>query len=229
MSVMNQPTIYSKGGGVYNMRGVYNTRGVYNDGDEIVDVEIGGKIYPVVKIGDLYWLAQNLDYYDENIKLGETPTYDYDYPHAWYYLNDDNEFGWNGKKFGLLYNNLAAEYLEQNKDILLNGFRVPNESDFQNLENTIGQTNFVNKLKSTQFWGTPGIDEFGFNMIPGGVCSGDNITPVVWSDVYNQSNIRMITNDHQGKQFRANNNNTYVLLRAANVSFGISMRLCRDV
>lgn len=228
MSIINQHTICNAPN-VYNKRGVYNTRGVYNDGSGGIDsVDIGGKIYPVVKIGDLYWLAQNLDYCDENIKLGDTPTFDYDLPHAWYYQNDEYEFGWNGKKFGLLYNNLAAEYLESEKNRILNGFRVPNEDDFQNLENSIGTYNFIYKLKSEQYWQTPGINENGFNMVPGGSCSGDNITPIVWSDVYNQSNIRMITSDHQGKQFRANNDNSYILLRAANISFGISMRLCRD-
>ena len=194
-------------------------------------VKIGGRRYPVVKIGNQLWMAENLDYVDENIILGGTPTYDYNNAHAWYFQNNENEFGWSGKRFGLLYNNLAAEYLEQNKDVLFNGFRVPKEADFQNLEDTIGQDDFINKLKSTQFWNTPGIDEFGFNMVPGGACSGDIGIglPVVWSDVYSQSNLRMITNDHVGKQFRANNDGSYVLLRGANESFGMSMRLVKDV
>ena len=78
-------------------------------GGELKEIVIGGKTYPVVKIGNLYWTAQNIDYVDHNILLGGTPTYDYNNSHAWYYNNDENEFGWNGKKFGLLYNNLAVE------------------------------------------------------------------------------------------------------------------------
>ena len=192
-------------------------------------VRIGGKRYPVVKIGNLLWMAQNLDYVDSNIILGGTPTYDYDYPHAWYYQNDESQFGWNGKKFGLLYNNLAAEYLETNKSTLLNGFRVPQESDYQHLETSIGSTDFIKKLKSTSYWNTPGTNESGFNMVPGGACSGADYMPVVWSDIYNQSNLRMVTSDHAGKQFRANNDNSYTLLRGANESFGISLRLCKDI
>lgn len=197
-------------------------------GGELKEIVIGGKTYPVVKIGNLYWTAQNIDYVDHNILLGGTATYDYNNSHAWYYNNDENEFGWNGKKFGLLYNNLAVEYLEANKDTLLNGFRVPHESDFQELENAVGQNDFINKLKSTQFWNTPGIDEFGFNMVTGGACSGASYMPTVWDGVYIQSNLRMITSDHLGKQFRANNDNSYVLLRPANESFGMSLRLCKD-
>lgn len=191
-------------------------------------VEIGGKFYDFVKIGSLFWLVQNLDYIDSNIILGGNHTYDENYAHGWYYQNNVNEFGWNGKKFGLLYNNLAVEYLEQNKETILNGFRVPKEYDFQNLEDTIGQTDFVNKLKSTQYWNTPGIDEYGYSMIPGGACSGDIETPEVWAGLYTQSNIRMVTSDHKGKIFRANDDNTYELIRTTNHSFGISVRLVKN-
>ena len=240
MSIINQPTIYNTptiynggggggggGGGAYKPS-IYKDAGIYKAGGELKEIVIGGKTYPVVKIGNLYWTAQNIEYVDNNILLGGIPTYDYNNSHAWYYNNDENEFGWNGKKFGLLYNNLAVEYLEANKDTLLNGFRVPTELDFQHLEESVGVFDFIKKLKSTDFWNTPGTNESGFTMVPGGSCSGDNNTPVVWSDVYIQSNLRMITSDHLGKQFRANDDNSYVLLRGANESFGISLRLCKE-
>jgi uncharacterized protein (TIGR02145 family) len=222
-----EPTIYKPS--IYKGAGIYKTGAEGGGGGGFGRVEIGGKFYSFIKIGSLFWTVQNLDYTDINIILGGTPTYDENAPHAWYYQNNENEFGWNGKKFGLLYNNLAAEYLEQNKETILNGFRVPKEADFQNLEDTIGQIDFVNKLKSTQYWNAPGIDEYGFSMIPGGACSGDDVTPIVWAGLYTQSNIRMVTSDQQGKIFRANNDNTYELIRTTNPSFGISMRLCKDI
>jgi len=217
---------------VYNAKGVYNGETVYNEGGgggPITEVLIGGKTYPVIQIGPLYWTTLNLDYIDDNIVLGGIPTFDYGSPHGWYYQNDEEQFGWNGKKFGLLYNNLAVEYLETNKAALLNGFRVPKEADYQNLENEIGTIDFIKKLKSTNYWNTPGTNESGFSMVPGGACSGADYQPETWSDIYVQSNLRMITSDHLGKMFRADNNNTYTLLRAANESFGISVRLCKDV
>lgn len=220
-----------KGPGLYKGASLYKGAGIYKylDSGDITEVIIGGKTYPVVKIGNLYWTAQNLDYIDDNILLGGAVTYDYGFAHAWYYQNDENEFGWNGKKFGLLYNGLAAEYLETNKNTLLNGFRVPREADYQNLEDTIGQTDFIKKLKSTSYWQTPGIDEFGFNMVPAGACSGAEYQPTVWAGLYIQSNLRMITNTITGKIFRAEDNNSYTLLRTTNESFGISLRLCRNV
>ena len=218
-----EPTIYKPS--IYKGAGIYKIGAEGGGGGR---VEIGGKFYSFVKIGSLFWTAQNLDYIDSNIILGGTPTYDENAAHAWYYQNNENEFGWNGKKLGLLYNNLAAEYLEQNKETILNGFRVPKEADFQNLEDTIGQTDFINKLKSSKYWNNPGIDEYGFSMVPGGSCSGDTSTPEVWAGIYIQSNIRMITSDNQGKSFRANDNNTYELIRFTNPGFGISLRLCKD-
>ena len=222
------PEIY-KGPGLYPS--LYKGAGVYNGGggSDITEVIIGGKTYPVVKIGALYWTTYNIDYVDDNIILGGTPTFDYNNAHAWYYQNDENQFGWNGKKFGLLYNNLAVEYLETNRNTLLNGFRVPGEADYQNLEDTVGTTDFIKKLKSTSYWNTPGTNESLFDMVPGGACSGADYQPITWSDIYNQSNLRMVTSDHIGKMFRANNNNSYQLLRTANEAFGISLRLCRNV
>lgn len=216
---------------VYNAKGVYNGETVYNEGGggPITDVLIGGKTYPVIQIGPLYWTTLNLDYIDDNIILGGTPTFDYVNAHAWYYQNDEYQFGWNGIKFGLLYNNLAVEYLETNKAALLNGFRVPKEADYQSLENEIGTTDFIKKLKSTNYWNTPGTNESGFSMVPGGACSGADYQPITWSDIYVQSNLRMITSDHLGKMFRANDDNSYILLRTANEAFGISVRLCKDV
>ena len=214
-----------KGPGFYPS--LYKDAGVYNGGGgDITEVIIGGKTYPVVKIGALYWTTYNIDYVDDNIILGGTPTFDYNNAHAWYYQNDENQFGWNGKKFGLLYNNLAVE---TNRNTLLNGFRVPGEADYQNLENTIGTTDFIIKLKSTRYWTTPGTNDSLFDMVPGGACSGADYQPIIWSDIYNQSNLRMVTSDHIGKMFRANNDNSYQLLRPANEAFGISLRLCRNV
>ena len=215
---------------VYNGR-PYKSKTVYKEsnGGDITEVVIGGKTYPVVKIGALYWTTYNIDFVDDNIILGGAPTYDNNSAHAWYYQQDEVQFGWNGKKFGLLYNNLAVEYLETNRNTLLNGFRVPVESDFQNLEDTIGTTDFIQKLKSTSDWNTPGTNESLFNMAPGGECSGDPITPVVWSGIYTQSNLRIVTIDHNGKVFRANNDNSYQLSRYVNNAFGYSLRLCKDV
>lgn len=228
--IYKDPKIY-KGPGLYKGASLYKGAGIYKylDSGDITEVIIGGKTYPVVKIGSLYWTTYNIDYVDDNIILGGAPTFDNNNAHAWYYQNDENQFGWNGKKFGLLYNNLAVEYLETNKNTLLNGFRVPGEADYQNLEHIIGQTDFIKKLKSTKYWYMPGTNENLFDMVPGGSCSGDANNPIVWDDIYIQSNLRIVTIDHNGMVFRANNDNSYQLSRYVNNAFGYSLRLCRNV
>lgn len=41
-------------------------------GDEPTEVEIGGKTYPVVKIGNQYWMAENLDYQFDGCAIAPT-------------------------------------------------------------------------------------------------------------------------------------------------------------
>jgi len=139
-------------------------------------VKIGGRRYPVVKIGNQLWMAENLDWKWTGLDIGGTgsPTT----PHAWYYNNNETDYGIDGTyKCGLLYNWYAAKYLDDNKETLLpDGWHVPNGIDLTAIASTCGGFNVAGtKLKSldnsiTSNWpsGWNGTDDYGFSAIPAG-------------------------------------------------------------
>lgn len=176
---MSEPTIYKPGAyntpGVYKgAGGIYNGRGVYNDspnGIKIINstAQILGRTYTTVKYinsgyNDCEWTTLNLDYKDENISLGGSLFYD-EVPRAYYYNNDENTYGWNGLKYGLLYNIGALLYIET---LLSNGWNVPGNNDYQNLLDICGQ-DFSQKLKKDSGWSNPGTNEFKWNALPSGI------------------------------------------------------------
>ena len=148
-------------------------------------VEIGGRRYPVVKIGNQLWMAKDLDYkFDVNgstIPVGSTglPTT----PAAWYYDNDEATYGIDGTyQCGLLYNWQAANYLDTNKSTLLpDGWRVPSLSDYNSLESVISAATGGEKLKALDDSVTSGfpsswngIDIYKFKALPQGWRRNDN-------------------------------------------------------
>lgn len=146
------PGIYKGAGGIYNGRGVYND-GAGGGGQKIT---IGEHDYNFVQICNLLWTVQNLDYkYSPGI-VGSK---------ARYYNNDETTYGWNGKRYGLLYNQTAVNDLN---NYLVDGWRVPTLIDFNNLISAVGGSG--NKLKSETEWsgGGNGTNESGFNAFPSG-------------------------------------------------------------
>lgn len=141
-------------------------------------VEIGGRRYPVVKIGNQLWMAENLDYKWTGLTIGGSYDPYEENPHAWYYNNDEATYGIDGTyKCGLLYNWFAADYLEVNKATLLpDGWHVPTSIEFDTLATTVGGTsNAGKKLKALDDsvlsnWpsGWNGTDEYGFKVLPSG-------------------------------------------------------------
>jgi len=132
-------------------------------------VVIGGRTYPTVQIGSQVWLAENLDLKAAGIDInpaGEPAT-----PAAWYYDRDEETYGENGNKYGLLYNWYAAKLLEDNKATLFPGWHVPTLADFTTLTQSCGGGSVAGgKLKSTTGWRNNGngTDEFGFAGYPAG-------------------------------------------------------------
>ena len=143
-------------------------------------VEIGGRRYHVVKIGNQLWMAENLDWkFDVNgsqIPIG--PNGNPSTPAAWYYNNNEAGYGIEGTyKCGLLYDWYAAKYLDDNKTALLpDGWRVPSVIDVISLASECGGFNVAgNKLKSldnsiTSNWPSSwnGTNDYGFNALPAG-------------------------------------------------------------
>ena len=143
-------------------------------------VEIGGRTYKTVTIGNATWLAENLDYKFTgcDISTSEDPiAWNVTDPSAWYYDNDETTYGLDGeKKCGLLYNWYAVDYLEQNKNTLIPGWHVPSAEEWDSLVDAVGGYSVAGlKLKAVDgsvgdSWPSNfgGADAFGFAALPGG-------------------------------------------------------------
>lgn len=123
-------------------------------------VEIGGKKYKTQKIGNQLWMTENLDYIFEGLNVGGATLQDD--IHAWYFNNDP------AQSEGLLYNGYAAKYLAEHPELLPEGWRVPNSSDFGVLQVAVGGANTAgDKLKTP---GTMnGTNYYGFNGLATGM------------------------------------------------------------
>lgn len=118
---------------------------------------IGGKIYKVAEMPDgKVWMCENLDFVDTEggIKVGTN---------AWYYNDDEPTYGWEGKKYGLLYTWDAA------KSLTIGGWHLPSNDEFEALIAACG-ANPGTKLKSTTGWKSNGngTDLYGFDGVPSG-------------------------------------------------------------
>jgi uncharacterized protein (TIGR02145 family) len=142
-------------------------------GNTISDID--GNVYPIVKIGEQWWMAANLkitryndgEEMDYNPSAGETGTY------AWYADDYENY----GSVYGALYNMTAIESAK----LCPIGWHVSTDDDWKQLEIAIGMSpeeadlggwrgEVGNLLKSTNGWLNDGngTDNFGFCALPGG-------------------------------------------------------------
>lgn len=116
-------------------------------------VTIGDKTYRTVVMPDSKeWMAENLDFVDSEhgIVVGSN---------AWYY--DEATYGWNGKKYGLLYTWNAA------KALTIAGWHLPSTTEWNELITACGGGSAANsKLVSTTDWpnGYNGTDNYGFSI-----------------------------------------------------------------
>jgi len=157
-----------------------------------IDYEIfayGGQSYRAVKIGDLTWMAENLNYAGADGGVG---------------VCYDNNPG-NCLKYGRLYNWAEAMGIAPDSQIVWFewegigadhqgicpvGWRLPNSSDIGDLNKNIADGDSVgNKLKSQVGWNictdvvndsmifiscdNGGTNESGFSALPGGIGGGD--------------------------------------------------------
>ena len=136
-------------------------------------VEIAGYRYPITRVGNKLWLAQNLDYYDSDFVKNAASITD-QRAQVNYYDNDEAAYGKNGLKLGALYNYPAVELLIS-KNIFPTGWRVPSLSDVTDLRDKVSSVNsnvarqlFNNPQPSYSSW-VPNANSFGFCAIPCGV------------------------------------------------------------
>lgn len=150
------PGIYN-GLTLYNGDGsVYNGRGVYNDGAGEF-VEIGGDIYPVIRAGNLLWIAKSCIY--------QTPG------------SIINSLGIDAGRM-YTYSDLSNVI-----SILIDGWRVPAKSDVENLISSIGAIPAASWISETD----GGTNANGFNcrlsgfINQGGTVGGLNIEFDCWT------------------------------------------------
>jgi uncharacterized protein (TIGR02145 family) len=110
-----------------------------------------GQTYRTVKIGDLTWMAENLNYVMDS---------------SWCYDDADS----NCVKYGRLY---KWEASMSACSTMGEGWRLPDKHDWAKLEKNAGGASVVGKrLKSRSGWGLEnnrnGTDKFGFSALPGG-------------------------------------------------------------
>ena len=140
---------------------------------------INGRTYPTVTMGNLIWMAENLDYAWPGLSITSNAGSG---QRANYFKGDQYTYGYNGQKFGLLYNGYALNYLYENSSTMLpTGWRIPSIDDFVNLLTYIGCTPTSTTSAFTGYTGpsyklyaTDSIwqnwsmcsDDYGMHMVP---------------------------------------------------------------
>ena len=145
-----------------------------------MSVNIGGRDYKVVQIGNQLWMAENLDWKFNGLNFRDSnnnPIDDTTDIQAAYFNYDESTYGINGNKYGLLYNWYAVDYINQHLESfgVPDGWHAPSKTEWSTLINICGQ-NPGTKLKSTSGWsdwiGPNGDDYYGFSAYPAGYGSG---------------------------------------------------------
>ena len=200
----------------------------------ITSVEIGGRVYPVVQIGNQLWMAENLDWKWSGLNMGMNSNIQ----SAVYYNNDASTYGINGYKCGLLYNSHAADYLEANKSTLLpNDWRVPTLADFTTLKNYINDSsNDGYKLSKSGLSWAPnwnGSDDFDFSMIPSGQCSWDDVFGWIFIQIGLQGCFKVLEHNYVVNRYNDSGVNNQLRLSSisnqTNYQAYYSIRLVRTI
>lgn len=205
-----------------------------------------GNVYETVKIGEQWWMAENLNV--THFNNGDTIGYkneDNWYGHtssAYCYYDDDIT---HGDTYGALYNALAVI---DSRGLAPEGWHVPSDEEWNELQLYLGMrpgqidssdysgNDIGFKLKSESGWddyvdsdpayGGNGTDEAGFCALPGGWrwnygdCFELGKNASFWtSTAYNENRY----------WYRAVNNGSLTIARDQNfVSFGFSVRCVKD-
>lgn len=137
-------------------------------------VEIGGKVYRAVQMPDgNIWLGENLDYQFPGCVIGASGDSDTE-PRGNYYDNDEELWGWNGRKCGLLYNYPAVQYMNDHCGTLFPGWHVATNTEWNDLDGALGgySGDSGSKISAVRAdWMVSswrGTDDYGFTGLPGG-------------------------------------------------------------
>ncbi len=135
--------------------------------------DIDGNTYQTVKIGDQWWMAENLKvthYRNGDPIPNVTGDTEWKYLTTGAYCNYDNDAN-NATTYGRLYNWYAVN---DSRNIAPTGWHVPSDAEWQTLLNYLGGSSTAGgKLKETgtSHWNSPNTgatNESGFSALPGG-------------------------------------------------------------
>ena len=181
-------------------------------------VTIGDKTYRTVIMPDgKEWMAENLDFKDEGISINPS-----DSPYtaaAWYYDKDEVTYGWEGKKYGLLYNWVAA------KALTIAGWHLPSSDEWDALATACGgRSTFGTKAKSTTGWTSGnGQDIYGFTVLPGGYYHYGS-----FSNAGSYGSLWTSTESSSSAYYKYFNTDVSMSQGTYNKIFGCSVRLVKD-
>lgn len=145
--------------------------------------DIDGNTYQTVKIGEQWWMAENLKVQTFHDGTPINVVADDISDSSWSELNIPSAVSINDGRFGLLYNGFV---LNNASKIAPAGWHIPSDEEWKMLERTIGMS--LSEADQTAWRGTQegasltskysvgwpeggllfGTDEFGFNALPGG-------------------------------------------------------------
>lgn len=182
----------------------HGSNSISRGGSHQNEVEIGGRWYPYVKIGNQLWLAENLDYAWTGLIVDGNSSWSE--PRAYYYNKDPSTYGINGNKYGLLYNCAAAQYLSNAENGLLpSGWRAPTVTDWEILKTTLGYIGSdtyskllaAQKIKSSTGWTEypNGTDDYGFAARPCGYMNDSSMFTEVNNRAY------FMTSNYNGSMY----------------------------
>jgi uncharacterized protein (TIGR02145 family) len=135
--------------------------------------DIDGNVYPTVKIGNQWWMAENLKvtHYRNGAEIPNiTGVVDWMNQTTGAYCNYDNNEQ-NVPVYGRLYNWYAAH---DSRQIAPAGWHVPSDAEWQKLIHCLGGGDVAGgkmKVTGTGLWDSPNTgatNESGFSAIPGG-------------------------------------------------------------
>jgi uncharacterized protein (TIGR02145 family) len=199
-----------------------------------------GQVYKSVKIGDQWWMAENLNYSDSSATPGLKGKVERCLDSLQQPLEGILYYTWAAAIDSLtLY---QAEGLDCGKGkvctlpsrvqgICPSGWHLPSKDEWQLLVNTVGDTSNAGiYLKSRKGWFNfgDGVDEYGFNVLPVGsnhslyACFSQDVDAVFWGSDQGDDN---------GKAFGVAFGNDYSGIRmhsSGNKEYGRSIRCVKD-
>lgn len=184
-------------------------------------VNIGGRDYPYVQIGNQLWITENLDFISAGVNFNPENLLDGNPNCAYYNKASVEPF----EHAGLLYNFAAAKVVDTYIQAKNPGWRVGTYSDYMTLLNYVGvHNNPGTKLRSKDFNGT---DDFGFALAGAGYWDGSGNFNSLNSRCELWSTTEIDSTTSYG--FESEVYDTYFTARQIRSRSGYSIRLVKDV